>query len=134
MECKNTAALTLALAVVARCCCIIIFEHRYDVDGSGSLDVEEVTALLHDRGFRMSSAELSGVFEAIDDDGNGVLDLSELRKMWTFLGAWREERREESGKSLRKDVTCLRERQRENQEEKKLRANRYWFHINMRHH
>ena len=75
---------------------IIIFEHRYDVDGSGSLDVEEVTALLHDRGFRMSSAEISGVFEAIDDDGNGVLDLSELRKMWTFLGAWREERREES--------------------------------------
>lgn len=59
---------------------------EYDVDGSGALDVNEVTALLHDRGFRMSSAELAGVFEAIDDDGNGVLDLSELRKMWTFLG------------------------------------------------
>ena len=59
---------------------------EYDVDGSGALDVDEVTALLHDRGFRMSSAELAGVFEAIDDDGNGVLDLSELRKMWTFLG------------------------------------------------
>lgn len=59
---------------------------RYDVDGSGALDVDEVTALLHDQGFRMSSAELAGVFEAIDDDGNGVLDLSELRKMWTFLG------------------------------------------------
>jgi hypothetical protein len=82
---------------------IIIFEHRYDVDGSGSLDVEEVTALLHDRGFRMSSAEISGVFEAIDDDGNGVLDLSELRKMWTFLGAWREERREESGQRARQE-------------------------------
>ena len=59
---------------------------QYDVDKSGTLDVGEVTALLHDRGFRMSAAELEGVFEAIDDDGNGVLDLSELRKMWTFLG------------------------------------------------
>ena len=59
---------------------------QYDVDGSGSLDLEEVTALLHDRGFRMSSAELAGVFEAIDDDENGVLDLGEVRKMWTFLG------------------------------------------------
>ncbi len=40
----------------------------------------------------MSSAELEGVFEAIDDDENGVLDLSELRKMWTFLGMHMEAR------------------------------------------
>ena len=65
---------------------------EYDVDNSGALDVQEVTALLHDRGFRMTAAELEGVFEAIDEDNSGDIDLAELRKMWTFLGMHMEAR------------------------------------------
>jgi hypothetical protein len=58
---------------------------RYDVDDSGCLELNEVTSLVRAQGLQMGSAEIAGVFEALDEDASGSIDLQEFRKMWDFL-------------------------------------------------
>jgi len=59
--------------------------NEYDVDGSGAIDEDELHAFLSDvselsRGHRnVSRAELRAVLEEIDGNGDGQVDLEELR-------------------------------------------------------
>lgn len=47
----------------------------FDVDHSGSIDKEELSSLLNALGFRYSEAQTTKIFESVDKDGSGVIEL-----------------------------------------------------------
>jgi Ca2+-binding EF-hand superfamily protein len=49
---------------------------QYDVDGQGSLDVEEFSKVLTDLNYNASTTEAA--VKALDKDGNGVISFSEF--------------------------------------------------------
>ena len=53
---------------------------KFDVDGSGTLDRAELVALLTatGQGSPISTADANSIIDDFDDDGDGVLSLSEL--------------------------------------------------------
>ena len=51
---------------------------RFDRDGSGSVDADELGMLLIQLGQRMSDQELEGMIKAIDIDGNGEIEFDEF--------------------------------------------------------
>ena len=57
---------------------------RFDADGSGDIDVEELGAGLSSLGVKLKSEELHAFASDIDDDGGGTISLDE------FIAAVRE--------------------------------------------
>lgn len=52
---------------------------RYDVDGNGHLDVDEVRDMLEEMGMKLDDEELKEFFESVDHDSNGVVTLEEFQ-------------------------------------------------------
>jgi Ca2+-binding EF-hand superfamily protein len=57
-----------------------------DVDGSGTLDREEVANLMILMGKRCSSAALDGIILELDADGTGEIDFAEFKEYWSNHG------------------------------------------------
>jgi hypothetical protein len=57
---------------------------KYDVDGSGELELNEIGALIEHYGLEMTPTEVAGVFEALDEDSSGAIGLAEFRKVHSF--------------------------------------------------
>lgn len=55
---------------------------KYDADGSGSIDLNELKQLLHDLGSDLSEKELDEAVMELDTDGNGTLDMNEFVNWW----------------------------------------------------
>jgi calmodulin len=51
----------------------------FDEDGSGSIDSSELSAVLRKLGLRVSRHALAKMIKAIDKDGNGEIDMNEVR-------------------------------------------------------
>ena len=54
-----------------------IFE-KYDADGSGTIDKEELGAIFGELGTPLTQEELDDLMRELDDDGNGTLDFKEF--------------------------------------------------------
>jgi Ca2+-binding EF-hand superfamily protein len=50
----------------------------FDVDHSGAIDQEELTSLMHALGFNYSEEEMTKIFEEVDTDGSGVIEVNEF--------------------------------------------------------
>lgn len=62
----------------------------FDVDHSGAIDQEELTSLLHALGFNYSQLEMAKIFEEVDTDGSGLIEVNEFitfisRQIVTFI-------------------------------------------------
>lgn len=55
---------------------------KYDEDGSGSIDISELTRLLEDIGGSFTQKELNDAMNELDKDGNGILDQDEFVDWW----------------------------------------------------
>lgn len=53
----------------------------YDLDGSGSLDKDEMKLLMATLGHDLSDEEVSNMIAEVDDDGNGEIDYDEFKAM-----------------------------------------------------
>jgi|EP01049_Picozoa_sp_SAG25_P008512 hypothetical protein len=53
-----------------------------DVDGSGSLDREEVRAVLLKMGRHVTEAQLNDAVDDMDEDGSGHIDYDEFEEWW----------------------------------------------------
>ena len=51
---------------------------QIDIDGSGELDKSEVTRIFLNAGLYLKDEELDEVFDSMDDDGNGYIELGEF--------------------------------------------------------
>lgn len=61
--------------------------NRHDVDGSGSIEMQEVKSILSEHGLTFDPEILEGVFKRFDVDGGGSLDFGEFVEMMTDLKA-----------------------------------------------
>ena len=62
--------------------------HEHDVDGGGSLDLDEVEALVESLGLNVERSFIEETIKKFDVDGGGVLELDEFLE---FIGAQRED-------------------------------------------
>ena len=59
---------------------------KYDADGSGSIDVRELRALMHDvTGEEPTDEETAEFSRAVDIDGDGALSFDEFKAIYTCL-------------------------------------------------
>ena len=56
---------------------------KFDADGGGTLDKEELSALLDDLKVKMTEDELDELFEELDEDGEGGIDFEEFYQWFT---------------------------------------------------
>jgi|EP01049_Picozoa_sp_SAG25_P007114 hypothetical protein len=56
---------------------------QFDVDGSGSVDAEEISALCRRLGVEMSEEQLDAAMLSMDKDGSGEVDYNEFLAWWT---------------------------------------------------
>ncbi len=57
---------------------------KYDADGSGSIDVRELRALMHDvTGEEPTDEETTAFSRAVDIDGDGALSFDEFKAIYT---------------------------------------------------
>lgn len=52
----------------------------FDSDHSGNIDREELTSLLNALGFNYSESQIVKIFEEVDSDGSGVIEINEFVK------------------------------------------------------
>ena len=58
---------------------------KYDADGSGSIDVRELRALMHDvTGEEPTDEETTAFSRAVDIDGDGALSFDEFKAIYTL--------------------------------------------------
>ena len=57
---------------------ILIWAQKFDEDGSGGLDCEELQSLLELLGIEAELDKIKGIISAIDIDGKGTIDVDEL--------------------------------------------------------
>jgi Ca2+-binding EF-hand superfamily protein len=50
----------------------------FDVDHSGAIDHEELTSLMLALGFNYTEAEMTRIFEEVDTDGSGEIEVNEF--------------------------------------------------------
>jgi Ca2+-binding EF-hand superfamily protein len=65
-----------------------VFE-RYDTNGDGVLDQNEVAVMIDDIGYQVDDSYVGGVmdiFGRFDQDQNGTIDLGEFPRLWEHLG------------------------------------------------
>jgi calmodulin len=55
----------------------------FDRDGDGSITINELRTVMHALGQNPTEAELQGMLNAVDADGNGVIDFPEFLIMMT---------------------------------------------------
>lgn len=55
----------------------------YDVDNNGTMDANELKALLEDMGQSYTEAEVAILMNELDLNSDGVLDFEEFWKWWT---------------------------------------------------
>ncbi|DBA02928.1 TPA: hypothetical protein N0F65_005955 [Lagenidium giganteum] len=60
---------------------------RYDADGSGSINVRELQALVADLGGVLSDAQVAQVAKLLDKDGNGDVSEAEFLRWWSSESA-----------------------------------------------
>lgn len=53
--------------------------HKFDVDKSGSIDLEELAGALRHMGLRVPPEEVKTILDKYDDDGNGELSFAEFK-------------------------------------------------------
>jgi hypothetical protein len=51
---------------------------KYDKDGSGDIDLDELSQLLHDVGIKLPEADVDDMMSIVDTDGGGTVGLSEF--------------------------------------------------------
>lgn len=51
---------------------------KFDVDGSGDIDAEEIVAAMSNMGVKVTLAEATKMIQEVDQDGNGKLDFTEF--------------------------------------------------------
>ena len=72
---------------------------KYDEDGGGTIDCDELAALLRDCGLKdLATADVEELFAEADADGSGEIDFDEFKKMIATLEA-REAKYRKSGES-----------------------------------
>ena len=62
---------------------------KYDTNGDGVLDMEEVAAMIDDIGYDVDQNYIAGtveIFGQFDADGNGTISLDEFEALWAHLG------------------------------------------------
>ena len=60
----------------------LLFE-MMDVDGGGTLSVEEVKIAMKKQGMKMTDNEIKGLFDAVDEDKSGEIDFDEFVQLMT---------------------------------------------------
>ena len=58
---------------------------KFDRDGSGSIDLEELNDMLKSCGMQMDLADLREIVEEFDEDNNGTIDFEEFVKIFVQL-------------------------------------------------
>lgn len=64
------------------------------MDHSGAIDEEELTSLMQALGFNYSASEMSSIFNEVDTDGSGVIEVNEFitfisqQIVINVLGSW----------------------------------------------
>jgi len=58
---------------------------KYDANGTGALDRQELEAALKEMGLNMSSKEVGAAMKSVDADNNGRLDLTEFARLLKIL-------------------------------------------------
>ena len=56
----------------------------FDVDHSGSIDREELSSLLSALGFNYTEAQVQRIYDEVDDDGSGVIEINEFIKFMSM--------------------------------------------------
>jgi calmodulin len=64
-----------------------IFNH-FDKDKNGTIDAEELAALLEALGADMSDEEMAIGLSVVDADGNGTIEFDEFAAWWTDNDFW----------------------------------------------
>jgi hypothetical protein len=59
--------------------CVQYFFNKYDVDGDGKMDVNEIRSLLADVGENLSEEETRAWIREVDADGDGCIDILEFQ-------------------------------------------------------
>ena len=56
----------------------------FDLDGSGTIDKEELKAILHNFGLKPTATELDEIVADIDKDGDGEIDYTEFLRLMAY--------------------------------------------------
>eukprot|EP00088_Acartia_fossae_P052211 TRINITY_DN5885_c0_g1_i1.p1 TRINITY_DN5885_c0_g1~~TRINITY_DN5885_c0_g1_i1.p1 ORF type:complete len:159 (-),score=58.83 TRINITY_DN5885_c0_g1_i1:558-1034(-) len=65
-----------------------------DLDGDGTITIEELRKLIEKIGGNMTEAEATALIKEADKDGNNVIDYVEFTKLWSALRGEGEEEKE----------------------------------------
>jgi len=75
-----------------------------DLDGDGSITIEELKTLIEKIGGSMSEGEATALIKEADKDGNNVIDYVEFTKLWSALRGEGEEEKEIRGEFRKLDT------------------------------
>ena len=76
---------------------------KYDTDGDGSLDTDELHMAILDAGVPMSREDVEVAFRLVDTDGSGRIEFAEFERLWKSDGRFARLKRSEA------DMAVLRE-------------------------
>eukprot|EP01052_Picozoa_sp_SAG31_P004933 SAG31_NODE_211_length_20274_cov_40.333482_1_plen_1107_part_10 len=79
-----------------------------DIDGSGDIDISELTAAFNNYGSKFSAGEITEIMSAVDTDGSGEVDFDEFKQMMSVgHGSAETERSKNLKKKARSVVRAL---------------------------
>lgn len=58
--------------------------HRFDSERKGVIPVEEIKFVMKNLPVKVSEEEIDAMIEAVDEDGNGTVDIEEFKMMIGF--------------------------------------------------
>ena len=82
---------------------------RFDGDGDGHVDVEELKQALEFLGLPCSDAQTAAIMKKFDDDGNATLEIEEFQQLVTYFRTL-----EEMATAAEKIVTKVKARSKKN--------------------
>lgn len=59
---------------------------KYDADGSGEIDGDELMAILKSLGSAVTEQEVQAMVLEVDEDGSGTIDFDEFKAMVNHVG------------------------------------------------
>jgi len=77
-----------------------------DLDGDGTISIDELRKLIEKIGGRMSEGEAAAFIKEADRDGNNVIDYTEFTKLWSALRGEGEEEKEIRAEFRKLDSDC----------------------------